>query len=53
VPLTVLAVLLVFGALLVLFARQRPASVSELEPFLAMDASGRRNRSDRVSPVLE
>jgi nitrate/nitrite transporter NarK len=53
VPLTVLAVLLVLGALLVLFARQRPASVSELEPFLAVDASGRRNRSDRKSPVLE
>jgi hypothetical protein len=53
VPLTVLAVLLVLGALLVLFAREEHASVAEPELLLAVDEPGGPNRSDRKYPVLE
>jgi predicted MFS family arabinose efflux permease len=53
VPLTVLAVLLVLGALLVLFARDGRASVVEHELVLVINETGGPDRSDRKHPVLE
>jgi nitrate/nitrite transporter NarK len=53
VPLTVLAGLVVFGALLVFLAREEPASVPEPEFTLATETVGDTNRSDRNETVLE